>query len=270
VTADPRSRAAARRRGRGRRAAALTAAVLGVGGLALSAAGMAVQLLPRHFTAAQQRQIMAWEVANRWRTLTAGQIFPRAVGYQLSAEVLEDSAPLTLRALRVAIAPQSGCAAGVSGAAAAAALRRAGCEAVLRATYVDATTSYVMTVGVAVLPTAAAAAAADAGLAAPRLAAAHASGGAARLAPGVGVVRFGGAAAALYDYTRQLSASFSRGPYIIMYAAGYAGSRPRVQVSADRYSDEEMTSMARGVAQSVAGRLAAEPAPPRCPGAPGC
>jgi len=55
-----------------------------------------------------------------------------------------------------------------------------------------------------------------------------------------------------------------------MYAAGYVGRRPRVQLSTDRYADEEMTSMARGVAQSVADRLAAEPAPPRCPGAPGC
>jgi len=269
VTADLQARGVPRRRARGRRAAALIALVLGLGGFGVSAAGLAVQLLPRQFTAGQQRQIMAWEVASRWRLLTAGQIFPRVVGYQLAAQVLEGTAPLNLRALRVAIAPQSGCAAAVTGAAAASALRRGGCEAILRATYVDATTSYVMTVGVAVLPTASAAAAADASLAAPRLAVAHAL-GPARLAPGVGAVRFRGAAAALYDYTRQLSASFSQGPYLVMYAAGYVGRRPRVQLSTDRYADEEMTSMARGVAQSVADRLAAEPAPPRCPGAPGC
>jgi len=31
-----------------------------------------------------------------------------------------------------------------------------------------------------------------------------------------------------------------------------------------------MTYMAKGVAQSVARTLAAAPAPPRCPGTPGC
>ena len=31
-----------------------------------------------------------------------------------------------------------------------------------------------------------------------------------------------------------------------------------------------MTSMAQGVAQSVADTLGASPAPPHCPGAPGC
>jgi hypothetical protein len=55
-----------------------------------------------------------------------------------------------------------------------------------------------------------------------------------------------------------------------MYAVGYADSRPRVPVSDDPYSDAEMSSMAVGVARSVARTLAAAPAPPHCPGAPGC
>ena len=64
-------------------------------------------------------------------------------------------------------------------------------------------------------------------------------------AAGVLVVRFRGAAARLYDYNRQISASFTAGPYVVMYAVGYSDSRPRVPVSQDKYSDEEMTSMAR-------------------------
>ena len=44
----------------------------------------------------------------------------------------------------------------------------------------------------------------------------------------------------------------------------------RVPVSQDTYSDAEMTSMARGVASSVANTLAASPAAPHCPGTPGC
>jgi hypothetical protein len=141
---------------------------------------------------------------------------------------------------------------------------------VLRATYVDATRSYVTTVGVAVLPSDSAAVAAYNGLSQTRLAAAHGAREADQLAAGVLGVRFRGMAAALYDYSRQISGSFADGPYLFMYAAGYADNRPRVRVSTDSYSDAEMTYLAEGVAQSVANTLAARPAPPRCPGAPGC
>jgi len=84
------------------------------------------------------------------------------------------------------------------------------------------------------------------------------------------VVRFGGPGAAMYDYSRQISASFTAGPYLVMYAAGYSDSRPRVPVNRDLYSAAEMTSMAAGVARSVADTLVASPAPPHCPGGPGC
>jgi hypothetical protein len=257
--------------GRGRRAAVILALILGVVGLVVSLAGVAIQLLPRHFTADQQREIEAWEVMRRWQTMPAGKIFPASVSYQLSAVVLQDASPLSLNAIRVSIAPQqSDCAKAVTSAVAGAVLRRNGCKAVLRATYVDATRSYVMTVGVAVLPNAAAAASADSGLSQPRLAAAHEVGGIGRLSAGVRVVRFGGAGAGRYNYNRQISASFAAGPYLVMYAAGYSDSRPRVPVADDRYSDAEMTSMAAGVAHSVANTLAVSPAPPHCPGAPGC
>ena len=271
VTADPLAPDAPPRRGvRGRRAVALIALALGVAGLAISGIAVAIQLMPRHFTAAQQRQIENWEIASRWQTMPAGQIFRASVGYQLSAQALQDSSPLPLDALRVGIAPQSRCTTGAITAAAAAVLRRDGCKAVLRATYVDATRSYVVTIGVAVLPTDAAAAAADAGLIPPRLAAAHHAHGASQPEASVQVVRFGGTAAELYDYNRQISESFADGPYLVMYTVGYADSRPRVPVSRDPYSDAEMTDLAQGVAQSVAGRLAAPPPPPQCPGAPGC
>jgi hypothetical protein len=271
VTADLEAGEAGEAGGRTRRRiAAAVVLALGVAGFFASMTGVIIQLLPRHFSAAQQRQIMAWEVAGRWRELSAGQIFPASVGYQLPASVVGDAEPLGVQALRVAIAPQSGCASAVTSAAAAQMLRRNGCEAVLRATYVDATRSYVMTVGVAVLSTRAAAAAANAGLARPQLAAARAAGGAGRLPAGVGVVRFGGTAAGLYDYSRQISGSLTAGPYLVMYAAGYSDGRPRVAVTQDSYSASEMTSMARDVARWIAARLGAPPARPHCPGAPGC
>jgi hypothetical protein len=275
VTEDPQARAAARRHrrrypGGGRRVVARIALALGLAGFGVSAFGVAIQLLPRQFTAGQQRQIEAWQVSSRWQELSAGKIFPATVPYQLSASVLGYTTALNLNALRVGIAPQeSNCAQSVTTAAAGAMLRRDGCEAVLRATYVDSTRSYVMTVGVAVLPSAAAAADAGNGLTQPLLAAARDANGAGRLA-GVSVVRFGGSGAEFYDYNRQISASFSYGPYVVMYAVGYADNRPRVSLADDRYADDEMTSMAKGVALSVAATLGTKPAPPHCPGSPGC
>ena len=261
----------ARGAGAGRRAAALVALIIGLAGLAVSLTGVVFQVLPRQFTASEQRQIEAWEVSRRWQDMPAGQIFPASVPYQLPARALDDTAPLGLPALRVSIAAQqSDCAKAVTSAAAGAALSRNGCEAVLRATYVDATRSYVMTVGVAALPTEAAAADSDSGLSPPRLAAAHDAGSAGRLAAGVQVVRSGGGATRLYTYNRQISASFTAGSYVIMYAAGYADGRPRVPVLRDPYAYAEMTSLAQGVARSVASTLTAKPAVPHCPGAPGC
>lgn len=272
VTADPQARGERSHRSvRSRRLTAFIALVLGVAGLAISLTGLAIQLLPRHFTSGQQEQIKAWEISGRWRTLAAGQIFPASVTYQLSGTRASQPVPLqNLDALRVGIAPQSDCAGGVTTAAAAAVLHHGWCEAVLRATYIDATRSYIMTVGVAVFPTAAAAVTADQDLSQPKLAAAGGTAGADQLGAGVLVVRFHGPAAGLYDYTRQISKSFVAGPYLIMYAAGYADGRPRVPVTYDPYSYAAMTSLANGVARSVANTLAVQPAPPRCPGAPGC
>jgi len=257
--------------GRGRRIAAAIALILGVAGFAVSLTGVAVQLLPRHFTVEQQRQIQAWEVMRRWQLLPAGQIFPASVSYQLSAKTLQDQDPLQLNAFRVSIAPpESDCAKAVTSAAAGAVLRKDGCQAVLRATYVDATRSFVMTVGVAVLPDSAAAASVHTKLATLRLAAARQANGASLLPAGVLVLRYGGAGGRTYDYNRQISASFTAGPYVVMYAAGYSDGRPRVPVSRDEYSEGEMTNMAAGVAHKVAHTLAATPPAPHCPGAPGC
>jgi len=257
--------------GRGRRVAAAIALILGVAGFAVSLTGVAVQLLPRHFTVEQQRQIQAWEVMRRWQLLPAGQIFPASVSYQLSAKTLQDQEPLQLNAFRVSVAPQeSDCAKAVTSAAAGAVLRKNGCQAVLRATYVDATRSFVMTVGVAVLPDSAAAASVHTKLATLRLAAARQANGASLLPAGVLVLRYGGASGRAYDYNRQISASFTAGPYVVMYAAGYSDGRPRVPVSRDEYSEGEMTNMAAGVAHKVAHTLAATPPAPHCPGAPGC
>jgi hypothetical protein len=236
-------------------------------GLVISAAGLVIEILPRHFTVGQQQAIMTWEVDGRWRNLAAGEIFPDSVGYTLPATVIQNDPPLVLRAVRVSIAPQTGCSAGVSDAAAAEVLHREGCEALLRATYVDQTMSFVMTVGVAVLPTADAATAASQGLSVTQLAAVQDS---STPTAGVRIVHFGNADGGMYDYSKQLSATLATGPYLVLYAAGYADGRPRVQLAYDSYSQAEITSLAQGVANTVADGLGSPPAPPHCPGAPGC
>ncbi|HEX4399288.1 MAG TPA: hypothetical protein VH136_16740, partial [Trebonia sp.] len=69
------------RRGSQRWFAAVAALVLGVAGLAVALTGIALQLLPRQFSAEQQRQITDWEIGKRWRTMSAGAIFPASLQY---------------------------------------------------------------------------------------------------------------------------------------------------------------------------------------------
>jgi len=242
-----------------RRGLTLLALILGTAGLAASAAGVSAQLLPRRFTAAQQQQIMAWEIAGRWRTTPAGKIFPASVAYQLSSGTFNAGSPLSLTAHLVGIARQASCQA-ASDPAAVAVLSAGSCAAVLRATYADQTDSILVTIGVAVMPTATAARSAAGQLSArpqPR--------------PGVRAVAFRDTLAQAFgDHQRQLSWATSAGPYLIMSTVGYADGRPRAQMSTDPYAYQEMASLASGVASAISGPLGAPPPTPRCPGGPGC
>jgi hypothetical protein len=237
---------------------AITVLVLGGLGLIGFGIGASVQAMPRKFTAAQQQQITDWEYGERWRDLAAGAIFPTSVSYPAPTE-LNDDPSLALSAQRVGVAKQASCASATDPAAAAA-LDREGCAAVLRATYVDATDSYVVTVGAAVLPGAAKAATA---------AQAIRSTGGARSAVHTVPVK-GTPAAAFTDKRRQLSGVVSGGTYVVLYTVGYTDTRPHEPVTRDNYTDVEMKSAGAGVAHDVLSVLAAPVPPPRCPGAPGC
>jgi hypothetical protein len=241
-------------------AIAATALVLGLIGLVISAWGVVTELLPRTFTAGQQRQITDWEYGRSWRALSAGQIFPASVSYQAPA-VLDDSS-LLLTARRIGVARQSACGA-VTDAAAAAVLDRNGCSAMLRATYTDGTDSYVVTVGVAVLPSTTQAEAAYAELSDVAAAAG--------IQPGVDALAFSGTPAALFtNQRRQLSGFLRAGTYVALYTIGYADSRPREPVSSDSYADGEMTAVGSGVASAALAEVGAPQPAPHCPGTPGC
>ena len=237
----------------------VTALVLGIAGLVISLAEIAPRLLPRQFTTLQQRQITDWEAGARWRELPAGTIFPATVRYSPPASL--NDAGLRLTATRIGIARQASCRTAIGPAAAAAVLARHGCETVLRASYVDGTGSYVVTVGVAALPGVAQAKAANRELPA----------GAGRADAGVLPVQFAGTPVAGFtEKQRQISARAAAGSYLIFYTIGYADGRPTVPVTADRYADAEMTSVGAGVAQKIGSVLGAPVPPPRCPGTPGC
>ncbi|MGH3279308.1 MAG: hypothetical protein ACRDNW_09235 [Trebonia sp.] len=239
--------------------------LIAVGGIAAVVALFAIvsQGGPRSFTATQRQAITNWEYGKRWRDLPAGTIFPASVRYP-APEALDDDPSLALTAQRVDIAKQASCAS-TADPAAAAVLDRDGCSAVLRATYVDETDSFVVTVGAAVLPNSV-----KAKMAAKAIVDAGGSHG---LGPTVRALRFTGSPAGEFtDKQRQLSGAVSRGTYVVLYTVGYADGRPREDVSQDHYTASEMTSVGTGVADRVLSVLAAPVPSAHCPGAgiPGC
>jgi hypothetical protein len=237
----------------------LAAVALGLAGLIASAVGIMVKVLPRRFTAAQQQEIIAWEIGKRWRTWPASRIFPAAVSYQLSSFGPGSGAGVSLTAHRIGIASQASCGSATDPPVARV-LAAHGCVAVLRATYEDATGALAVTVGVAVLP-------GPASASASRRALPSAAGGPLGIRP----VPFAGTLAAQFgDAQRQLSSVSSAGAYLIMSTVGYSDGRGRVQGAADPYTKDEMLSVEHGIGNLVGARLGAVPPPPRCPGAPGC
>jgi hypothetical protein len=248
------------RRGRGKLALFALLLTAGLAGLAVSAVGIAHQLLPRQFTVPQRRQIATWELERRWRALPAGAIFPASVSYSVPGADLNSGTGLTLQARLLSVSPETSCGAAVSGTAALI-LGQHGCTAAMRATYVDASGSLVATVAVVVLPNTAAERAAVQDLT-----------GSGRISPSLvqalSVTRT--PAGEFGDAQRQLTRAIGAGPYVILSTAGFTDGRHHVRLTADPYLEREMASLASGLADS-AGRVLGKPLPPiACPGSPGC
>ena len=268
MPSQARSVALARRRA-GRRAwLAGLLALIGLCGLAIAGVGISNQLLPRKFTAAQKQRIEAWAVAQRWRTMLKTRLFPARPGYELVGADIGVPGALNLRARRLGIAKQATCASAAgAGRKLITLLDHDGCEALLRATYTDASSSMVVTVGVAVMSSQSTA-----------ISAAHFLTG--EVATGQGAVSRhlmlrpvavpGTSAAAFGVGQRQLAWVVGAGSYLVVAAAGFADGRPRVPVASDSYAYLEMSSLARGVAVDIATPLGARPPAPHCPGSPGC
>jgi hypothetical protein len=233
--------------------------VAGLAGLVLSAGAAAIQFMPRNFSPAQRQQIMSWEVAKRWRSWHAGQIFPSSIGYDLPGAVFGGGRSLALQAQRVGIANQAPCRDATTRPAGRVLVRH-GCLAVLRATYQDTTQTLAVTVGVAVLPASAAAQAAAAAL--------H---GAAGPQPWLRAVSFRHTTAAHFAGPgHKVGWSSVKGPYLVLVTAGYADGRPLLSKGHDIYTEAEIRTLASGVLSTVTSRIGAPAPAPHCPGSPAC
>ena len=185
----------------------LAVALAGIAGLAGGGAALHAELT-RHATASEVAAAGRTEIATRWARWPAGRIFPAAAPY-----VNWDG--LYTTGYRVGIARQASCEAAFDPPVAEI-LRRHGCAAVLRATYVDQSGSQVATVGVAVMPSLAAARAAVNGVvSAPGQTVGLRAAG----FPGTWSDRFGDAQRGWFGVT-------SSGPYAYFFAAGYTDGRP--------------------------------------------
>lgn len=237
----------------------LVAALLaGIGGLTVAVVGAVVQIMPRNFTAEQRQQITAWEIAKRWRTWPAGQIFPPAISYTMPGKAFGGGQSLSLSAQRVGIAPQASCREGAQRAANSV-LAKHGCLAVLRATYEDTTQTLAVTVGIAVLPAQSAAQAAALSL------------GGTQPGSGIRAVSFRRTATAHFGGPNgKLMWDRVAGPYLVISAVGYADGRPWIARGHDTYTQAELLGLASGTGQRVASALGAAPPAPHCPGSPAC
>jgi len=179
--------------------------IIGLGAAGGGAAGL-VAMATRHPTQAQISAAGQREFAVLWQQLPAGKIFPASVGYV-------NSLGADTTATLVGIAPQAPCAAAVD-AKAATVLAAAGCLTVLRATYTDASRTALATVGIAVMRST---------HGADTMLRTLAAGGRGGLLP----VSFPGTVASLFTGKARetATAQATAGPYLFLYAAGYADGR---------------------------------------------
>ncbi|WP_245651526.1 hypothetical protein [Streptosporangium amethystogenes] len=209
------------------------------------AVGLLRETSSRPLTAAEQARYISDDIARRWYTWTADLVFPVELQYIGLGRVQQ-------YARRVGLAPEVACAAGTD-AQVGSVLTRHGCRTLLRATYVDQTSTFVFTVGIAVLADEERRLAASAQLAVDDRV-------------GVRPVAFPGTATELFGAAqRQRNAWVGVGPYIVFSAAGYTDGRTRQAIAPEEILHSELWPAAQAVAGRIARALGDEPsAVPQC------
>ncbi|MFB9250824.1 hypothetical protein ACFFWE_21510 [Sphaerisporangium melleum] len=206
--------------------------------------GLLQETRSRPLTVAERARYAEQDIARRWQAWRAEEVFPAEVEYTGLARVRQ-------LARRVGIAPEAPCSA-VMDAPVASVLREHGCRTVLRATYVDQTSTFVMTVGVAVLPDEETRVDTAADLPVDDRV-------------GVRPVAFPGTVADSFGAAqRQRTGWTAAGPYIVFSTAGYADGRTRAAVAPQEILHSELWPAAQGVAGQIVRGLAAPPDIPRC------
>ncbi|GII93055.1 hypothetical protein Ssi02_32860 [Sinosporangium siamense] len=194
-------------------ASALTLICAVVAGVAAGAAGTE---LTRGPSTDELRRASAEEVARRWWVWPAGRIFPETLAYSAEQGGEEQAA-------RVGISPDTRCASALDRALRTA-LAKAGCQGVLRATYLDALQGVLVTVGVVAFPNEHAAVRARAALP-------HSG----KPSPGLRALAFPGTVSDRFtSQGRQAGSVRQAGPYVVLTTAGQIDGRPARAVGQQR------------------------------------
>ncbi|MFC4058262.1 hypothetical protein ACFOWE_08155 [Planomonospora corallina] len=218
-------------------------AVSALGALA-GLVGLLRETTARPLTEAEKTHYVEEDIARRWHSWPAALVFPPELEYVGLGRA-------QLYARRVGIAPETTCRSGTD-AAVGEILERHGCRTLLRATYVDQSSTFAVTVGIAVMEDAERRAAATGELASDDRV-------------GVRPVAFRGTATELFGAAqRQRNAWLGVGPYVVFSAAGYADGRTRDSVAPEEIVHSELWPAAQAVAGRIAHALGAEPDVPRC------
>jgi hypothetical protein len=176
--------------------------------VAVLASRAAVAEYTRRPTTAQRAAAAAAAVARRWRSWPASRIFPATLSYTTS--LLNDET-----AHRIGISPDSRCTAALDARLASRA-HRDGCQAGIRASYVDQLQGVLFTTGVLAFPSPGQARKFADGLSAGR-----------PPARALRALALPGTASALFsDAARQAATVRQHGPYVLLTVAGYTDGRP--------------------------------------------
>ncbi|WP_344944570.1 hypothetical protein [Sphaerisporangium flaviroseum] len=210
----------------------------------LGVVGVLQETRSRPLTVAERARYAEEDIARRWHAWRADSVFPAQVEYLGLSRVRQ-------QARRVGIAREAPCGAVVD-APVASALRRHGCRTMLRATYVDQTSTFVVTVGVAVLADEETRITAGSDLPVDDRV-------------GVRPVAFPGTVTESFGAAqRQRTGWMGAGPYIVFTAAGYTDGRTRESVPTGENTHSELWPTAQSLAGHIARGLAAPPDIPRC------
>lgn len=210
----------------------------------LGTVGLLAESRSRPLTPAEQQRYKQEEIARRWQAWPAATVFPEEVQY-----VGLDRAQQYAR--RVGIAPETRCGQAAD-TAVGGVLEEHGCVTMLRATYIDQTATFVITVGVAVLKDEESRVSAAEQLSVDDRVGVHPV-----AFPGTVAERFG-------PEQRQRNSWVGAGPYIVFSTAGYADGRTRAAVPPEEILHSELWPAARSVGGQIAYFLAEPPKVPRC------